>query len=47
MPWRVKTFKTKEAMAKWVARFGHLYQMQEVFINNGYAIDIRRLRVIG
>lgn len=47
MAWRVKTFKTKEAMDRWIMRLGHLYQTQEVFINNGYALDIRRLRVIG
>ena len=44
--WITKVFKTREAMDKWIARNGHRYQMQEVFVNNAYALDIRKLRTI-
>lgn len=45
--WRVKQFKTREAMIAFRERNGHRFQMVEVFINNGYALDIRPLRRIG
>jgi hypothetical protein len=45
--WEIKTFKTREAMEKWIEKFGHRYQWVEVFVNNGYALDIRKLRIIG
>ena len=45
--WTTKVFKTKEARDKWIERNGHLYQIQEVFINNAYGLDVRRLRKIG
>ena len=45
--WTVKIFKTKQAMQNWIARHGHQHQIQEVFVNNAYALDVRKLRVIG
>lgn len=41
--WQTKTFKTKEAMQKFIAKNIGKIQYQEVFINNGYAIDWRKL----
>jgi hypothetical protein len=45
--WTVKTFKTKQAMETWIERHGNTYQYREVFVNNAYALDVRRLRIIG
>lgn len=45
--WTVKIFKTKEAQDKWVKRNGHRYQIQEIFVNNAYGLEVRKLRIIG
>jgi hypothetical protein len=45
--WTIKTFKTNEAKNAWIEKNGHRYQIVEVFINNGYALDVRKLRIIG
>ncbi|MGH9582104.1 MAG: hypothetical protein ACRD4O_04115 [Bryobacteraceae bacterium] len=42
--WETITFKTKDAMEKWKEKHGNNYQFEEVFINNGYALDVRKLR---
>ena len=45
--WRTKTFKTSEAMTRWLAkRDGHI-QWQEIFVNNAYGVKWRPLRIIG
>lgn len=41
--WKIKVFKTKEAMEKWLQRNSHKVQWQEVFVNNAYAIEYRKL----
>jgi len=41
--WEAKKFKTSESMHKWIDTKGHLYQWHEVFINNWYAIEYRKL----
>jgi hypothetical protein len=40
--WQIKKFKTSEAMKRFIDT--HRIQYQEVFINNGYAIEYRKLR---
>lgn len=45
--WQVITFKTREAMNAWIVKHGQHWQYQEVLVNNGYALDVRKLRVIG
>jgi hypothetical protein len=45
--WMTKTWKTKEAMEKWIENNGHRYQMETIFVNNAYGLLIRKLRVIG
>lgn len=44
--WEEKTFKTREAMQAWVKRNDHRMQWEEIFVNNGYGVTYRRLRVI-
>jgi hypothetical protein len=44
--WIFRSFKTKENMEKFLDKnFGKI-QWVEVFINNGYAIEYRKLRRI-
>jgi hypothetical protein len=45
--WEVKTFKSRAAMNRWIEKNGSRYQYVEVYINNGWALDVRRLRIIG
>lgn len=44
--WQTKTFKTKDAMQKWIERNSGKYQIVEIFINNGFALEYKRLRRI-
>lgn len=41
--WKTKTFKTREEFNKFVTKNKNKYQMEEVFINNGFAVDYRPL----
>lgn len=43
--WRIRTFKTKENMKKFLVEHKHI-QYNEIFINNGYAIEYRQLKRI-
>jgi hypothetical protein len=45
--WQTKTFKTKEAMASFIERNGHRIQCNQIFINNGWGIEYRKLRRVG
>lgn len=44
--WRIKTFKTKQAMEKFLDKNGHKIQWVEIFVNNAYGIEYRKLRHI-
>ncbi len=44
--WDIKTFKTRESMGAWVAKNGNKYQWEQIFINNGYGVTFKPLRVI-
>ncbi len=41
--WLIKTFKSKGDMEKFIKKNSSRIQWKEVFINNGYAIEYRRL----
>lgn len=45
--WQIKTFKTRQAMDVWLIRRNGRIQWQEVFINNGFAVEYRHLHRIG
>lgn len=45
--WRTKTFKTQEAMQAWLDKREGRIQYNEIFINNGYGVECRKLRKIG
>lgn len=42
--WQIKTFKTRAAMKNFIARNANKIQWQEIFVNNAYAIEYRKLR---
>jgi hypothetical protein len=44
--WIIKEFKTRESMNKFIARNMGKIQWHELFINNSYAIEYRKLRII-
>lgn len=47
MGWKVIVFKTAAQRDAWIVRHGQHYQYVEVFVNNAYGLDVRKLRVIG
>lgn len=45
--WQIKKFKTQQAMAEWLAKRDGKIQFVEVFVENGWAVEWRKLRRIG
>ena len=43
MGWKIKEFRTKENMQKFIANNMGKIEWHEIFINNGYAIEYKRL----
>lgn len=41
--WKIKTFKTYDAMQAWVEKHKHDYQMRQIFLNNEYGIEYKDL----
>jgi hypothetical protein len=41
------TFDTKEQRNKWLEKNGCKYQIEEIFINNGYGFEYKKLIKIG
>jgi hypothetical protein len=44
--WQIKTFKTLAAQTAWIKKHESRYQIVILFIDNGYGVDYRKLRVI-
>lgn len=44
--WITKEFKSLAAMKAWLEIHGDSIQWTELFINNGYALEYRKLRVV-
>jgi hypothetical protein len=46
--WKTKTFKTKEQMENFIQYYSQKcgFTWQEIFINNGYGLEYRFLKVI-
>lgn len=42
--WKIKTFKTYESMIHWIDKNKNKIQYHEIFINNLYGIEFRKLR---
>jgi uncharacterized protein YfbU (UPF0304 family) len=44
--WIIRTFRSKENMNKFLAKNAKKIQYVKIFINNGYAIEYRKLKRI-
>jgi len=44
--WKIKTFRTIEAMNEFLYKNDRLIEFNEVYVNNAYAIEYRKLRII-
>lgn len=44
--WKVKYFETFEAQQKWIDANEHQYQITVIYVNNGYAVEYKKVRVI-
>lgn len=41
--WEVKHFLNAEAQRKWIERNRFSFQIAELFVNNGYAVEYKKL----
>ena len=44
--WKTKIFSTKEKMDAFINKNQGKIQYQEIFVNNGYGIEYRKLRKV-
>jgi len=42
--WNIKYFRTAAEQAKWMAAKADVYQMVVLFVNNGFAVEYKKLR---
>jgi len=45
--WDTKIFMTSAARNRWINRNSGKYQIVEIFINNAYGVEYKKLRIIG
>ncbi len=45
--WKIKTFKQRESMLRFLEVNEGRIQFHEIFINNGWGVEYRPLRFIG
>jgi len=45
--WQVKHFKSREAQEEWITANHWFCQITRLFVNNGYAVEYRKLRNTG
>jgi hypothetical protein len=44
--WTIKHFRSFAAQESWIERNNHRLQIVRLFVNNGYAVEYRKLRMI-
>lgn len=44
--WKYKNFKTQKNMYDWINKNEHKYQFTEIFVNNGYCLEIKKLKKV-
>ena len=42
--WTIKRFNSSHDQANWIGANQHRYQINVLFVNNGYAVEFKRLR---
>ena len=43
--WQIRKFKTLAAQESWIEANSYRFQLVQLFVNNGYAVEWRKLRV--
>lgn len=46
MSWKIKTFATKQKQDDWIAKNSRRYQITVIFVNNGYGVEYKPLKII-
>lgn len=44
--WEIKHFKNYDAVLNFINKNEHKYQMDIIYINDGYAVEYKKLRVV-
>lgn len=42
--WNIKKFKTAHDQANWIGANSHRFQIVVLYVNNGYAVEFKKLR---
>ncbi len=42
--WTIKCFKTAHEQANWIGANQHRFQIVPLFVNNGFAVEFKKLR---
>jgi hypothetical protein len=45
--WTIKSFKSQELMNAWIDKNKSKVQYNIIYINNGYGVEYKKLRIIG
>lgn len=49
--WRFKTIsesnEKRNEMKNWIAKYEHKYEIKEIIVNNTWAVQYRKLKIIG
>ena len=43
--WKFKRFNSFADQVDWINRNDHKYQITVIYVNNGYAVEYRKLRI--
>lgn len=44
--WETKLFKTYQACKNFIVKYGHDYQINVIYLNNGYGVEYKKLRKV-
>jgi vacuolar-type H+-ATPase subunit F/Vma7 len=44
--WSTKVFKTEDELKRWIKKNQNKFQYEIIYINNGYAVEYRKLKRI-
>ena len=45
--WKIKKFKDRKAQNRWIYDNEHRYKIVVLFVNNGFAVEYKKLLVLG
>lgn len=44
--WQTRFFQSYDKQVKWTAKNGHRFQIVPLFVNNGFAVEFKKLRSV-